>query len=123
MAELKVIHYDDVTVEEFPGGAHYRKLITGESDEMPVVTGIQVSPPGYATPDHSHPYVEIVTVLEGEAEAWLETGSKTVSLGPGGTVLFPAKTRHGFRVVGEKPLKTYGVHISPNRIVEPHETS
>ena len=76
MAELKVIHYDDVTVEEFPGGAHYRKLIAGESDEMAVVTGIQVSPPGYATPDHSHPYVEIVTVLEGEAEAWLETVQK-----------------------------------------------
>ena len=121
MAELKVIHYDDVTVEEFPGGAHYRKLITGESDEMPIVTGIQVSPPGYATPDHSHPYVEIVTVLEGKAEVWTELCPETVNLGPGGTVVFPAKTRHGFRVVGEKPLKTYGVHVSPNRIVEPHE--
>ena len=121
MVELKVIHYDDVTVEEFPGGAHYRKLITGESDEMPVVTGIQVSPPGYATPDHSHPYVEIVTVLEGKAEVWTELCPETVNLGPCGTVVFPAKTRHGFRVVGEKPLKTYGVHVSPNRIVEPHE--
>lgn len=121
MAELKVIHYDDVTVEEFPGGAHYRKLITGESDEMPIVTGIQVSPPGYATPDHSHPYVEIVTVLEGKAEVWTELCPETVNLDPGGTVVFPAKTHHGFRVVGEKPLKTYGVHVSPNRIVEPHE--
>ena len=123
MAELKVIHYDDVTVEKFPGGAHYRKLIAGESDEMPVVTGIQVSPPGYVTPDHSHPYVEIVTVLEGKAEVWTELCPETVILGPGGTVVFPAKTCHGFGVVGEKPLKTYGVHISPNRIVELHETS
>ena len=121
MTELRVIHYDDVPVEEFPGGAHYRKIITGMNDGSPVVTGIQTSPPGYATPDHSHPYVEIVTVLEGEAEAWLESGSKTVSLGPGGTVVFPAKTRHGFRVVGETPLKTYGVHVSPKRIVKPHE--
>ena len=57
MTKLKVIHYDDVPVEEFPGGAHYRKLIAEENDGAPVVTGIQISPPGYATPNHSHPYV------------------------------------------------------------------
>ena len=121
MTELKVIHYEDVPVEEFPGGAHYRKLTAEENDGAPVVTGIQISPPGYAMPNHSHPYVEIVTVLEGEAEAWSETCSETVRLGPGGTVVFPADKRHGFRVVGETHLKTYGIHVSPNRIVEIHE--
>ena len=80
MAELKVIHYDDVPVEEFPGGAHYRKLIAEENDGAPVVTGIQISPPGYATPNHSHPYVEIVTVLDGEADAWSKACSETVRL-------------------------------------------
>ena len=121
MTKLKVIHYDDVPVEEFPGGAHYRKLIAEENDGAPVVTGIQISPPGYATPNHSHPYVEIVTVLDGEAEAWSESRAETVRLGPGGTVVFPAHKRHGFRVVGETPLKTYGVHVSPSRIVEIHD--
>ena len=121
MAELKVIHYDDVPVEEFPGGAHYRTLIAEENDGAPVLTGIQISPPGYATPNHSHPYVEIVTVLDGEAEAWSESCAETVRLGPGGTVVFPANKRHGFRVVGETPLKTYGVHVSPSRIVEIHD--
>ena len=121
MAELKVIHYDDVPVEEFPGGAHYRKLIGEEIEGAPVVTGIQISPAGYATPHHSHPYVEIVTVLDGEAEAWSEARSETVRLGPGGTVVFPAHKRHGCRVVGETPSKTYGVHVSPSRIVEIHD--
>ena len=118
MAELKAIHYDDVPVEEFPGGAQYRKLIAGESDGAQVVTGIQISPPGYSTPYHSHPYVEIVTVLEGEAEAWSESHAETVRLDPGGTVVFPAHERHGFRVVGKMPLKTYGIHLSRSRIVE-----
>ncbi len=121
MADLKVIHYDDVPVEEFPGGAKYRTLIAEENDGAPVLTGIQISPPGYATPNHSHPYVEIVTVLEGEAEAWSESSAEPILLGPGGTLVIPALHRHGFRVVGDKPLKTYGVHVSPSRIVEIHD--
>ena len=34
-------------------------------------TGIQVSEPGYAAPPHSHPYWELLLILEGEAEAWV----------------------------------------------------
>ena len=118
MAELKVIHYDDAPVEEFPGGAHYRKLVAEENDGAPVVTGIQISPPGYATPNHSHPYVEIITVLEGTAEGWCEDRAGTIALEPGMTLVVPAGERHGFRVTGDRPFKTYGIHASPHRIVD-----
>ena len=118
MAKLKVTHYDDVPAEEFPGGAQYRTLVEEKSDDAQLVTGIQVSPPGYSTPNHSHPYVEIITVIEGEAEAWSDGRAEAICLGPGGTVIFPANECHGFRVVGENPLKTYGIHVSKSRIVE-----
>ena len=38
-------------------------------------TGIQTSQPGYETRVHSHPYVEVLTVIEGRGEAWLDGGA------------------------------------------------
>ncbi len=115
---MKIVDHDKISPEQFPGGATYRTIVSGKDCGSPVLTGIQVSPPGYATPTHAHPYVEIITVLEGEAEAWSDDSEGTVRLRAGMTLVLPAKLRHGFRVVGEVPLKTYGVHASPERIVE-----
>jgi mannose-6-phosphate isomerase-like protein (cupin superfamily) len=33
-------------------------------------------------------------------------------------MVLPPNVKHGFRVTGEGPLKTYGVHASPNRLVD-----
>jgi len=84
---------------------------------MPIRTGIQTSLPGYQTRLHSHPYVEVLTVLEGRGEAWLEDADGVVALEPGVSIAFPANRVHGFRTVGDQPLVTYGVHASDNRIV------
>ena len=115
---MKVVEHRNVAEEQFPGGATYRTLVGDEEGSTPVRTGIQVSPPGYATPEHSHPYVEVITVLEGTGEAWAEGEEGTVPLHPGVTLILPPGQRHGFRVTGEVPLKTLGIHASPHRIVE-----
>ena len=55
----------------FPGGARYCLVIGDDNGAgVPVRTGIQTSPPGYRTEPHSHPYIELLTVLDGEAPAW-----------------------------------------------------
>ena len=118
----RVIRHDDVPEETFPGGATYRTIVGDEAGSTPVRCGIQTSPPGYATPNHSHPYDEVVTVLEGRGEAWFEGTDTPVEMLPGTTILFPANTVHGFRTVGDAPLLTYGIHASPERIVKIHET-
>ncbi len=123
MAEpLTVIREDDRPLVDFPGGATYRTLIGDDNGALiPIRTGIQTSQPGYATRPHSHPYVEVLTVLEGEGEAWLvgpdggEAG--TIAMRPGTTLSIPADQVHGFRVVGDRPLVTYGIHTFPKRIV------
>lgn len=71
-----------------------------------------------STPNHAHPYVEIVTVLEGTGEAWIDGEAGEIEIGVGMTVVFPANTAHGFRVTGNAPLVTYGIHSSPDRVVE-----
>ena len=74
-------------------------------------------PPGYATREHSHPYVEILTVLSGKGEAWLDGEAGTTPMAPGVTISIPAGRVHGFRALGDEPLVTYGIHTFPKRVV------
>ena len=83
---------------------------------------MQTSPPGYRTPLHSHPYMETVTVLEGEGEAWIEGSTGSVRIAAGTTLVFPPGVRHWFAATGNMPLITLGVHASPHRIVDVHGT-
>ena len=68
---------------------------------------------------HSHPYVETLFVLEGEAEVWVvgEEASAT-RLSAGDCVAMPPGRAHGFRVVGDKTLRTLGIHASSERIAD-----
>ena len=117
---MPVVEHAQVPREPFKGGATYQTLVGDAAGSTPVRIGIQTSPPGYKTPLHSHPYMEALTILEGEGEAWME-GREPFPIAPGMTLVFPANTRHWFRALGTQPLKTCGVHASPHRIVVEHE--
>ena len=116
--DVTVIRESERPVVDFPGGATYRTLIGDDNGaDIPVRTGIQTSQPGYATRVHSHPYVEVLTVLEGRGEAWLDGEDGTIEMLPGVTISIPAGRVHGFRVLGDEPLVTYGIHSNGKRIV------
>ncbi len=96
----------------FGGGAGYCPVVGDDNGkDVPVRTGIQTSPPGYETQPHSHPYVELLTVLEGEGEAWLEGEDGVVKLEPGVTIALPANRVHSFRTTGDRALVTFGIHV------------
>lgn len=115
---LKVIRLEERPVVDFGGGATYRTIIGDDTGaDLPIRTGIQVSPPGYQTRIHQHPYVETITVLEGRGEVWLDGDERTVPLEPGVTVAIPANRKHGFRALGDKPLVTLGIHMHGKRVV------
>lgn len=115
---ITVIREEDRALVDFPGGATYRTLIGDDNGaDIPIRTGIQTSQPGYQTRVHSHPYVEVLTVLAGKGEAWLDGETGTIAMEPGVTISIPAGRVHGFRVLGDKLLVTYGIHTFPKRIV------
>jgi quercetin dioxygenase-like cupin family protein len=115
---LTVIRHAERPTVTLQGGALYRAILGDDTGEgVPVRTGIQESPPGYATPLHSHPYAEIITVLEGKGEAWLDGEAGKVALEPGVTIAIAANRVHGFRNLGDKPLVTFGIHAFGKRIV------
>lgn len=118
---MAVVHHEGVPHEVFRPGMTYQTLVGDERGSTPVRVGIQTSAPGYRTPLHSHPYMEVITVLEGQGEAWVEGDDGVIPFSPGVTLVMPANIKHWFRATGDKPLITYGVHVSPHRIVNIHE--
>jgi mannose-6-phosphate isomerase-like protein (cupin superfamily) len=115
---IVVRHAERPTVA-FAGGANYQPIIGDDNGAgVPLRTGIQTSPPGYQTRLHSHPYVEVLTVLEGRGEAWLAGEEGVVPLEPGVSIALPANRPHAFRVVGDRPLVTFGIHVSGKRVVD-----
>ncbi len=121
---ITVIRESERPVVDFAGGATYRTILGDDTGEdLPIRTGIQTSPPGYQTRVHSHPYVETLTVIEGQGEAWLDGEAGRVALEPGVTVVLPANRPHAFRVVGDRPLVTLGVHTFGKRIVNYKEAT
>ena len=118
---MPIVELEDVPEEPFPNGATYQTIVGDDAGSTPVRIGVQTSPPGYSTGTHSHPYLEVVSVIEGEGEAWIEGQEGVVRIGPGSTLVLPAGLKHGFRCTGPGVLRTYGVHASPDRIVDRDE--
>jgi mannose-6-phosphate isomerase-like protein (cupin superfamily) len=115
---LKIIRHAERPVVDL-SGAQYTPIVGDDTGAgLPVRTGIQVSPPGHQVRPHSHPYAEILTVLDGEGEAWLIGEAERVALSPGVTIVVPAGRAHAFCATGEKPLVTFGIHTNGKRLVD-----
>src|ERR1700758_2935122 len=67
---LKIAKLADASRVEFGPLAFYHPLVA--DGDTPVRTGIRTSAPGYGAPMHFHPYVELLFIIEGEAEGWLQ---------------------------------------------------
>ena len=102
----------------FGPDAYYQLIIGDDDGSTPIRTGIQTSEPGYVAPVHSHPYMEILHILDGVAEAWVDgQEDRRVTLRRGDTIALPPNVPHSFRVVGDEVLRLLGTHVSPQRIV------
>jgi quercetin dioxygenase-like cupin family protein len=118
MREPRVVRLDETERVSFGPLSHYQTLIGDEEGSTPFRTGIQTAQPGYVTPVHSHPYLEVLHILDGTAEAWLDgEEDRAVVLHKGDTIALPPNTPHAFRVVGDQVLRLLGTHASPHRIV------
>ena len=117
MEIVKIAKLADAPTVSFGDLAHYRPLIA--DGDTPMRTGIQGSEPGYEAAPHSHPYWEMLLILEGEAEAWMiDDPEKVLSLKPGDMIALPPNQAHSFRTVGNKTMRLLGIHHSPDRIVD-----
>ena len=67
--------------------------------------------PGKGAPTHLHAVEEILTVLDGEAEIWIE--DERAVLAAGQSLLVPAGRKHGFRNTGAGTLHVQATLAAP----------
>ena len=116
---LIVVKLEETEVVKFGPNAIYQPIIGDDAGSTPLRTGIQTSEPGYVAPVHSHPYMEVLHILDGVAEAWIDgEDDGRVTLRKGDTIAIPPGLPHSFRVVGDQVLRLLGTHASPRRIVD-----
>ena len=117
-AEPTVVRLDTSAKVMFSPDSFYQPILNGEAGDLPIFTGIQTAEPGYQTRPHAHPYIEILHILEGTAEAWMiDAEEEKTVLKAGDTIVLPAHQAHAFRVVGNQTLRLLGTHMSPQRVV------
>ena len=88
MQGMPIFNIKDAKWDEPDSGRVYETLVGNGEGSTPVRVGIQISPWGYSTGTLLHPYMEIITVIEGV----------------------------GLHNTGDTPMRSYGVHASPTRI-------
>ena len=65
----------------------------------------------HGAPTHLHAVEEVLTVLDGEAEMWLD--EERTRLTAGQSMVIPAGRKHGFRNVGERTLHVQATLAAP----------
>ncbi|MCY4230827.1 MAG: cupin domain-containing protein [Alphaproteobacteria bacterium] len=118
MTEAKIVRLSETETVPFAPDSFYNPILPGEEAGFPIRIGIQTAEPGYEPGLHAHPYVEILHILEGCCDVWLEgEEEQRTRLEAGDTVALPAHRRHNFAALGTGPMRLMGIHLSPKRIV------
>jgi quercetin dioxygenase-like cupin family protein len=86
----------------------------GEKEGAPISAYIVNAKPGQGPSLHTHPYVEVIFMLEGCAK--LTIGEETREVNAGAIAVVPANTPHRFVNSGETVLRQIDIHASPKFI-------
>src|ERR1700746_122720 len=99
-----------INVDQLPFAGMSHEFV-GETQGAPISAYIVNAKQGQGPPLHTHPYVEVIFMLEGSAT--VTVGDETREAKPGGIVVIPANTPHRFVNSGDKILRQIDVHTSP----------
>jgi len=97
---------------ELPLSNIARELVGADHGGLGACVIFVDAPPGRGPSPHTHPYEEILIVLEGEVT--LTAGDRELVAGPGDVVIVPADTPHAFTNTGDGPLRQIDIHLSPS---------
>jgi quercetin dioxygenase-like cupin family protein len=108
---MQIIDPRDTPPEQWRPGTETRMRVSARSGAAQLCIFEQWIAPGSGAPTHTHPVEEVLTVLAGEAEMWLDDDRAIVT--PGQSLVVPAGRRHGFRNSGNLTLHLHAVLASP----------
>ena len=113
---MQVIAHHNNGREAWRPGVETRMLVSAGNGTAQLCMFEQWVAPGAGAPTHSHPVEEILTVLEGEAEMWIDEARMAVSAGQ--SLIVPAGRKHGFSNSGATTLHLHAVLASPVFVME-----
>ena len=108
---MRVIDHERQPKEEWRAGVLTRMHVSAIVGSVQLCVFEQWCDPGCGAPTHLHPVEEVLSVLEGQAEVWIE--DERAALSPGQSVVVPAGRRHGFRNVGDATLHMHVTLAAP----------
>ena len=108
---MKAISHQEQQWEAWRVGVATRMLISARLGATSLCIFEQQVAPGAGAPTHCHPVEEVLTVLDGEAEVWMD-GVRLKMLA-GQSLIVPATRFHGFRNSGTENLHIHAILASP----------
>ena len=108
---MRIIDENKHAKEEWRPGVLTRMRISGNVGSAQLCIFEQWCDPGKGAPTHVHAVEEVLSVLSGQAEIWVEDERAPVS--PGQSVVIPAGLRHGFRNIGTATLHVQATLAAP----------
>jgi quercetin dioxygenase-like cupin family protein len=99
---MQIIDHERQDKEQWRPGVMTRMQVSAVTGSVQLCVFQQWCDPGKGAPTHLHAVEEILTVLDGQAEFWLE--EERTHLTKGQSMLVPAGRKHGFRNTGTGTL-------------------
>jgi mannose-6-phosphate isomerase-like protein (cupin superfamily) len=106
-----IIDHESEPREAWRDGVETRMLASAVAGTAQLCLFEQWCTPGCGAPTHLHAVEEVLTVLEGQAEIWVE--AETAPLLAGQSLVVPAGHRHGFRNSGDAILHVRATLAAP----------
>jgi mannose-6-phosphate isomerase-like protein (cupin superfamily) len=104
---IRVVKQDDL-----PWSNIARELVGADHGGVGICVIFVDAEPGRGPSLHTHPYDELLVILEGEAA--IDDGAETRRVRAGDVVLIPPGQPHGFVNSGKGRLRQIDVHVSPS---------
>ena len=108
---MRIIDHEAQSREEWRPGVMTRMQVSAVTGSVQLCVFQQWCDPGKGAPTHLHAVEEILTILDGEAEVWLEDERQQLTKGQ--SMLVPAGRKHGFRNTGTGTLHVQATLAAP----------
>jgi mannose-6-phosphate isomerase-like protein (cupin superfamily) len=108
---VKIVREEDLPLD---GTAH--ELIGEQHGDVGVSVIFSRAAPGRGPSLHTHPYAELLILVEGTARVF--TGDEERDISAGDIVVVEPGEPHGFVNTGDAPLRQIDIHASPRFVTE-----
>ncbi|WP_246672318.1 cupin domain-containing protein [Mesorhizobium sp. B3-1-6] len=108
---MNIVSHQDQPRETWRAGVETRMHVAAINGATGLCIFEQWVGSGTGAPTHAHTVEEVLTVIAGEAEMWID--DRRAVLTAGHSLIIPAHCKHGFRNVGSGTLHIQAVLASP----------